>query len=525
VVEVPGELDAATRETAEHPVLDGVLHDLLDQVADLAEVDTAVLVLTGGAGHTIASGPHGEMDDQIAATLRLPIQLSRLDGSGQQTSDVTAAAGLDALLRADGIESTLAVPLSIDERFVGLLLVGSRTARSFSEREARVLQVLADRAALEVETGGLLERHRRGWTLQHSMLAHPLTNVPGIALASRYIPASSNAGSGGGWCDALVVGEGLVGLAVGDVALRGERAAVLAIELRNALRAYAIEDSSPAAVTRRMWHFLAALESGQMATFLYAVYDPVHALIRVASAGHGPPMLVGRDGAVRFPEIDPTAPLGVGGPPTARERDFRLEPGTTMVHYTDALAERPGERLAERRDRVARAAAGADGNEPSALCTHLIGTLLNGRRAPDDVALLAVQATAVLDDALHRVMPAVPEELPPLRRLLRRWLEGLGADDREIASITLAVQEAGANAVEHAYGMDDASFEVDAIHHGPAVDITITDHGRWRAPRGEDRGRGLDLMRALVDDVEVVRHEAGTVVHLRRTIGNGPAAL
>src|SRR5439155_475575 len=144
-----------------------------------------------------------------------------------------------------------------------------------------------------------------------------------------------------------------------------------------------------------------------------------------------------------------------------------LPAGTTMVLYTDGLAERPGERLASRRARIAEAAAGAP--DPESVCSRLLARLLDGGRPDDDVVLLAVQAMPAPEDALLCTVPALAEELLPLRRQLRRWLAARGANEREIAAITLATQEACANAVEHAYGLADATFHLAAVHDGPRV--------------------------------------------------------
>jgi len=213
----------------------------------------------------------------------------------------------------------------------------------FSEDDARLLQLLADRAALEIEDGGLLEEHRRAWALQRSQLPQQLPEIPGVALAARYLPARATAGIGGGWYDAFVLRDGRVALAVGDVASRGERAALLTAELRNALRAYAVDGDPPAAVASRMWQFLEALERGEMATFLYALYDPAGGHVRYYSAGHPGPVFVAAGGRVTFGPVAPAAPLGVGGPPRDQENEAELMPGTTMLLYTEALAERPGD--------------------------------------------------------------------------------------------------------------------------------------------------------------------------------------
>jgi anti-sigma regulatory factor (Ser/Thr protein kinase) len=115
---------------------------------------------------------------------------------------------------------------------------------------------------------------------------------------------------------------------------------------------------------------------------------------------------------------------------------------------------------------------------------------------------------------LRATVPARPAELAGFRRLLRRWLHEMGATDYEIDAITLASNEACANAIEHAYGPKDANVEATAELEGDTVTITIRDFGTWRGPRGDHRGRGLVLMKAYVDNVELTRDPGGTVVRM-----------
>jgi anti-sigma regulatory factor (Ser/Thr protein kinase) len=111
-----------------------------------------------------------------------------------------------------------------------------------------------------------------------------------------------------------------------------------------------------------------------------------------------------------------------------------------------------------------------------------------------------------------------------MRRSLGAWLASAGAGEDDAYDIVLAVGEAGANAVEHAYGPGEAEFELIAdVADGSAV-LEIRDSGRWREARGRHRGRGLDLMRDLMDDVEVERSDAGTTVRMRRALRRGEAA-
>ena len=159
--------------------------------------------------------------------------------------------------------------------------------------------------------------------------------------------------------------------------------------------------------------------------------------------------------------------------------------------------------------------------DADALCAAIVAKLVP--EAPgDDVAFLAARVPPLADHLSTR-WQATPESLAPIRYLLRRWLLNRGASEDEAFDITVASQEACANAIEHAYGPGLADFTVAANYDDGRVAIAVTDHGRWRAPRGDNRGRGLPLMRELMDDVEITQGEDGTTVTLVRTLGSAAA--
>ena len=85
--------------------------------------------------------------------------------------------------------------------------------------------------------------------------------------------------------------------------------------------------------------------------------------------------------------------------------------------------------------------------------------------------------------------------------------------------MTIAVSEACANAVEHAYSPLPGWFEVHGVTEGDELTISVRDGGRWRAPRGTNRGRGLNVIEAAMDTVELKRTEDGTEVTMRRRLG------
>jgi anti-sigma regulatory factor (Ser/Thr protein kinase) len=89
----------------------------------------------------------------------------------------------------------------------------------------------------------------------------------------------------------------------------------------------------------------------------------------------------------------------------------------------------------------------------------------------------------------------------------------------EVYDVLVAVTEAAANAVEHAYGPVDATFDVEALSTPSGeVSVVVRDQGRWRPPRGHNRGRGTLLMQELMDHFEVTTSESGTEVRMRRQL-------
>jgi anti-sigma regulatory factor (Ser/Thr protein kinase) len=370
------------------------------------------------------------------------------------------------------------------------------------------------RAAQEVE----VERSVAD-TLQHSILRDQLPAIPGLRFAARYLAGSDEAEIGGDWYDVIPLRDGKVGLVIGDVVGRGIRAAARMAHLQGAARAYALEGLRPSLVLERTDAFAQRLERPGMATLLYAILDPEAATLRFASAGHPPPLLVGPDPEAHFAEGRAGAPVGTVGFPVYEESVVAIEQGATVLLYTDGLVERSSIALTEGMESLREAATVIPG-DPEALCRLLPETVLEGVPG-DDTALLAVRLEPLNGDRIDMVLPADSESLAPMRRALARWLKAAGADHSEAYEVLVATGEACANAIAHAYPAGDASFELSGSRARDGLQIQVRDRGRWRAPRGELRRRGLTLMETLMDEMELDKSENGTTVTLRRRLRGG----
>jgi PAS domain S-box-containing protein len=424
----------------------------------------------------------------------------------------------DPGLRTLEIDSLLAVPMLAQGAVIGVLEVCASPPHRFTADDLGMLRLAADRVALAISHARVYEReHNIAVTLQRSLLPERLPEVPGLDVAARYRPAAAEAEVGGDWYDVIPIPGGGAGLVMGDVAGKGIAAASMVGRLRSALRAYALEGHGPAKVVEQLNRLVwTEAWEGQMVTLLYVMVDPVDGTARWVNAGHLPPLLVGANGWPRFLEGGSSVPLGVVPFPAYEEASAAIRPGSTLVLYTDGLVEVPGAHIDDGLSRLVEQVMSAPG-DPEALCEHLLGTLVPERGAPDDVALLSLRNVPV-SDRFRVGLSTTPEALASMRAVLRRWLRHVGAGEQDVAEITTACGEAATNAIEHAGVGGDKPFEVTGRIRGRKVLITVRDFGAWRTQRESDQGRGLSLMHALMDRVEVTPTDEGTTVRMERTL-------
>jgi len=436
------------------------------------------------------------------------------------SDDMLRAAARDdeayLLIKAVGLRSNMIVPMVIREQAIGAISFSTaESGRRYAPQHLAIAEELAHRAALAVDNARMYARERGiAVTLQRSLLRKDLPELPGVTVATRYLPAKTEAEVGGDWYDVFAFPDGRIGMVMGDVAGRGIEAASVMAQLQHALRAYALEGHAPVMVLERL---NALLELKDMATLIYLIFDPATWTVTYANAGHLPPLTIAPNGQVStFGEGSP--PLG-GSPLTLyRESTVTLTPGSTIVLYTDGLIEVRGESIDVGMARLAQVVTERGGGDLEALLDRILSVMLNSEGAADDVALLALRAEALDPARIMLRIPATPNSLPLVRHTLRRWLTQAGATSEDIYDISVATAEACANSIEHAYQAADARLEIEATLQDGQIIVTVRDWGQWREPRGKHRGRGLILMRGLMDAVQVIPSDGGTTVQMRRRL-------
>jgi PAS domain S-box-containing protein len=380
-----------------------------------------------------------------------------------------------------------------------------------------------DRKTMEARLLEVYQReHTIAETLQRSLLPERLPPIEGVAMAARYLPGAGGAAIGGDWYDVLERPDGRVALVVGDVAGHGLRAAASMGQLRNAFRAYGMVEASPAEVVARINRLVMSGVEQVMATVLYLVLDRETGEVSFSAAGHPPPLVIASDGS-RFLEGGRSVPIGAADLAVFRESTAILPPGASLLLYTDGLVERRDTPLNERLEHLAKVA-GVAGDDLNGLCERILKGVLGEAEPGDDVALLAVRPLPTAESQVNITLPAEPGSLAQLRRRLARFLHATGASEVERYEITLTICEAAGNAIEHAYGPGDATYEVEVAFEEGELTATVRDSGSWREKRGEHRGRGLGIIEELMDEVAVERDDAGTLIRMRRRISEDRAA-
>jgi integral membrane sensor domain MASE1/anti-sigma regulatory factor (Ser/Thr protein kinase) len=359
--------------------------------------------------------------------------------------------------------------------------------------------------------------HRIAETLQRGLLPDRLPEVPGIGLAARYVPAGAEMAVGGDWYDVVELPSGRIGLAIGDVAGHGPRAASTMGQLRMALRAYALEEPSPAEVVRRLDRLVSRLLMSEIVTLVYLVLDLDSGMVQFANAGHPPPLVVRAGDQISFLEDGLGPPLGCDDPGLPAEARFRLVPGSTLLLFTDGLVERRGTSIDEGLQRLATVAMDC-GQDIEAFCDQLLCSMVEDDTA-DDVALLVIRPLPLTGRPLLRV-PAEPRVLAPLRQTLRRWLRESDADPHVANDILLACGEVCTNVIEHAYGAKEGPLEISLDVRDGTAEVTIRDQGSWRPSSGVHGGHGLPLIQELMESVELAGGPDGTVVRMRRRVSS-----
>ena len=473
-----------------------------------------------------------------------PVDLARLELSSPALEE----------LRAAGV--ALVVPLVTQGELIGTLNLGPRLSeQEYSTDDRRLLATLAAQAAPAIRVAQLVreqaaeaaERERFDQELkvaqliQQQFLPRELPNLPEWQIAAYYGPARV---VGGDFYDFIDLGDGRIGVVVGDVTDKGVPAALIMARTHSILRAEAPRLVQPGLVLARANELLAPEMPARMfVTCLYGVLEPATGRFVFANAGHNLPYVRTSDGVI---ELRATGlPLGLMPGIVYEETEGFVGPGEAMLLYSDGLVEQhgPGREMYG----FPRLRAAMDGTDAgSELLDRLLDELAAfkgpGVEQEDDITLVTLRRSAGVGAEWSQERPeveltrddaAIPEDGAPLlaftiegaigneRAAMQRVADAvapLGLEPARLERLKTAVAETVMNAIEYGSQGDpavpvdvrvDADAEsirvrvTDRALSGPVPDAEMPDLDAKLEGRQKPRGWGLFLIRHMVDGMDV----------------------
>jgi serine phosphatase RsbU (regulator of sigma subunit)/anti-sigma regulatory factor (Ser/Thr protein kinase) len=420
------------------------------------------------------------------------------------------------------VRSYLAVPVvSRTGVVLGGLFFGHADVGVFTEGAERLVRGIAGQAAAAIDNARLHEREQRvAETLQRRLLPHRVPVVDGASFAVRYRPAEDEVHVGGDWYDVLDLGHGRVGVAIGDVVGHSTEAAAIMSQARSALVALALDVHPPGELLRRVSRFLVEVAPDAFATCCYVELNTAEGTATVASAGHPPMIVLDPDGSATFAEVDVGVPLGVDRSATYGETTLVLEPGTTLVLYTDGLVEAVDVPLAAGMEalRVLVEAHGvADAGELADQILRLGPVTVDHA---DDAALVVVtlEGAGLRRSGIGRHLPADLSSAQAARRfvadVLAEWQEAELVDAAELLTSELVT-----NAVVHT----GEAVEIRLHRLEGRVRVEVIDGSGERQPElrevdlEDTSGRGLFLVDIMSSAWGIEPHGVGKAVWFELT--------
>ncbi|MBN1265363.1 MAG: SpoIIE family protein phosphatase [Anaerolineales bacterium] len=263
--------------------------------------------------------------------------------------DTSEALWTEPWLEREGMRGHTIVPLILENRSIGALVINHRTPRLFEEDEIRLLQLMANQVAIALEKAQLqldtVERQRLehelklAHSIQQNMLPLQCPSPQGWQFAAAYRPARE---IGGDFYDfyEFPTEPDLLGIVIADVTDKGIPAALFMASSRTILRTIAFSGRDPAAALARANDLI--MRDGKTDTFIsafYALANTRTGRIRYASAGHNPPLLFrAADNSIQTLDARGIV-LGVVEIAQFEQKTVYMQPGDAIVFFTDGVTD------------------------------------------------------------------------------------------------------------------------------------------------------------------------------------------
>ncbi len=347
--------------------LDEIVDRIVEEVATslgcveinlyLSEGEKGELVLMGVRGCTMYSKGH-----------RLRIESQGMTGHVAATRKMHYAPNVKVdpyyVECEPATHSEVAIPLEVDGELIGVFTASHHELDAFCPAQLRLLQGLCSHVAVAVQNARrfhdefkrreqMTREAEEARTVQQALLPRSSPLIPGFIVSGLSIPAGV---IGGDWYDYIPLPNGKWGLVLADVSGKGMAAALLMSATRGMLRSVAHMSAGPGETLDRLNRLLLEdFPDGRFVTMVYAEFDPQKRTLRLANAGHLPPLLVTVpqvrapllgdnlgaspvEPGFRWIETEQGLPLGVSASRFS-EVEIQFGPGARILFYSDGITE------------------------------------------------------------------------------------------------------------------------------------------------------------------------------------------
>jgi PAS domain S-box-containing protein len=337
-------------------------------------------------------------------------------------------------------------------------------------------------------------------SLQRSMLPSTLPRVDGAELGVLYLPGSEEADVGGDWFESILLDDGRLLIAVGDVMGKGLPAASTMSEFRHALKALSVVSSSPRQLLKHLgaYHATRSGDKGQLLTLLLALVDPQTGALTWASAGHIPPVLV-LSGGKEFELLDSAQGLPLGLGEDWCEGNRELPDDATLLLVSDGLVEDRHRSMDEGLEQLQSVLTSYPIVSAAQACDIVADHLVADTARADDVTVLCLRKDESITSAGWELEAAL-ESVSMARRLVGAELRRVGVIDPQVVqTMELLTSELVTNAVR--VSTEHVTVCLDRIDRLLRLTVVDTNPDIRLEPRPieveAEHGRGLQLVESL----------------------------
>lgn len=451
------------------------------------------------------------------------------------------------------IDSYLCIPLLVKNELLGVINIVRKygnTAQKLTEDDITTLTTITSLCATAIQNAILyqetlskekLDQELKVATdIQQKLLPEELPNCSKTEFGALSIPARQ---IGGDYYDFFELENGNIGIVIADIVGKGIPAGLFMATLKSILHTHMREILSPKEAMTKINHVLVHDPVvSKFVPFFYAVYNPKTNVFSYCNAGHEAPLLYSKN---RFKTLETEGfPLGAAEDTVYEEKEIQLTNNDVVIMFTDGIVEARNHNDNSfgynRLKKLIKDTVSMSASEITQEIYNQVKTFSTTEQH-DDLTLVCLKVDSKsqrssLEKPKHVIrlkITSAKKHVKEIRKKLDDICKKIGFDETEIFDIKLAINEAHANVIEHAYfGSEEGDILFKFEVFKDKLRVSIKDYGQGvgqKTIKGKEEdlqdlegsGLGVHLIHTIMDSVKFERHASGTELKLEKRTKKG----